>query len=229
MAATCLLLAALPAQADITVTLSADNTGNYWWSRNQWMNGNDTSDGFSYGDVGTGLIRAQANYQYYGGADRYFAAADTYFQISLTDLIGINVESASFNFFVESQNTTAVTSLKHLTLQSTAPTGFAAQKLAGSNVVASSTSMVVGWNSIDVTEMINSDLSNSYDYAIFSIPRYTQVIDQNRLLQIYGSSAPDIEGESVKPYLNVVVPESATWGLLLGALALILTVRRRVR
>jgi hypothetical protein len=102
-----------------------------------------------------------------------------YFQIPLTLLAEKNVESATFNFYVE-------------------------------------------------TNMITSDLDNGYDYAIFSIPRYGQVQDQNRLLRIQGASAPDLEDASIKPYLKVV-PEPAAWGLVLGGPALLLVMRRRTR
>jgi len=227
----CLLLTS-QAQASFILSLSPSHTGNYWWTRNQWSGGIDTNDGFSYGASDSGLIDAQRLYYYYGGADRYFEAADIYFQIPLDSLIGMTVESVSLNFYVETLNTTAETFLKHLGSQTTAPTGDAAQKLAGTDDVFSSTNMALGWNLIDVTDSIVSDLDNGYAYAVFSIPRFAQVQDQNRLLSIYGASAADVGGTSVAPYLEVeVVPEPAAYGFLLGGLALCggMFSRRRLR
>lgn len=223
------LLAASQMEAAMMLALSPNHTGNYWWNRSQTSFGISSNEGFSYGDSGSGLIHAQRLYDYYGGADRYFEAKDMYFQIPLDTLDGLSINSVSFNFYVETLNTTAETFLKHLGTQLTAPTGDAAQELAGSDNVFSSTAMTVGWNEVDVTDEILSDLGNDYAYAVFSIPQFAQVMDQNRLLSIYGASAPDVDGTSVKPYFEIVaVPEPSAYGSVLAGLALVLVfVRRR--
>jgi hypothetical protein len=107
--------------------------------------------------------------------------------------------------------------------QTVAATGDAAQKLVGNTDVAGTGSFVLGWNSLDVTSYIQSDLDNGYSFAAFDIAKFGQVQDENRLLSLYG---PTSTTQSMRPYLvATAVPEPATLSLLaLSGLAL---VRRR--
>ncbi len=210
------LLAVTAACAEI-ITLSAPNSGNYWYAKSSWMGGSNTSSGFSYADE-NGLIHAQRNYEYYGGADRSWEQKDIYFQIDLSSLAGEEVESATFNFYVAALNSDVATPLKHLSDQTTSPTGDAGQKLAGNTDVASSSSFVLGWNSIDLTSYILSDLDKGYSYTVLSIPQFSQEQDVNRVLSIYSASAADVDDSSVKPYLSVGVPEPGRYSLLVGGL-----------
>ena len=221
-------LAVSPAFAGtIDITLDESNTGNYWWTRYQYSGGNDTQSGFVYGD-GDGLVFSQRNYQYYGGADRWFEERAIYIQISLSALGGVSPEdilSATFNFYVaENSSDTDVTWLRHLTTQGTAPTGDASQQLAGDANVISSAGLTLGWNSIYVTDFILSDLDKGCDWAVFSILSFNQEQDFNRILSIYGGGAAD----SFRPYLSVVlIPEPATGLLALAGVALLLRRKRR--
>lgn len=214
----------LPGQV---ITLTGTNTGYYWWAKDQWMGGSSTSDGFAYGDA-TGLISAQSNYQYYGGADRSWERKDAYLQVDISSLRGVTFASATLNFYVTG-NSSAETFLKHLDTQSVLATGDAGQKLAGNSNVASTTTFIAGWNRIDLTSFIQSDIGKAYDYAVFSIPQFTQSQDENRLLSFYGASATAwAEGVSVKPYLAITaVPEPATYALLGGAIILSLAIYRK--
>lgn len=206
------------------ITLSGINTGHYWWDKQQWSGGSDTQSGFSYGDDVSGLIHAQSNYQYYGGANRDFNRKDAYFQIDLSSLAGIDMISATFKFYVTENNTSAETFLKHLTIQSTTPTGDAAQQLAGMTDVASSTTFTVGWNSIDLTSYIQSDLAQGYAFTVLNIPQFNQEQDENRLLSLYGGSA----AAEYRPHLDVtVVPEPSTYALLASGAVLALAALRR--
>lgn len=224
----CLLASVnLPGQ---TIILTESNTGYYWWEKDQWMGGSNTSDGFAYGDA-TGLIYAQSNYQYYGGADRSWERKDAYFQIDISSLSGMTLTAATLNFYVTGNSSSVETFLRHLDTQSTLATGDAGQKLAGNSNVASSTIFSVGWNRIDLISFVQSDIDKAYDYASFSIPQFSQSQDQNRLLSLYGASASTmIGGVSVKPYLEVsVVPELANYALQSGAIVLLLIACRRKR
>ncbi|HQF39899.1 MAG TPA: hypothetical protein PK322_12340, partial [Opitutaceae bacterium] len=60
------------------ITLGTENSGYYWYERQSWMGGSNTASGFAYGDA-TGLLHVQRNYQYYGGADRYWETKDAFF------------------------------------------------------------------------------------------------------------------------------------------------------
>lgn len=210
------LMAVMAARAEI-ITLSAPNSGNYWYVKSSWLGGSDTSTGFSYADE-NGLIHAQRNYQYYGGSDRYWEQKDIYFQIDLSPLAGEEVQSAMFNFYLTALNSDVATSLKHLSDQTTAPSGDAGQKLAGNTDVASSSSFVLGWNSIELTSYVLSDLDKGYTYTVLSIPQFSQTQDVNRVLSIYSASAADVDGSSVKPYLSVIVPEPGRYSLLVGGI-----------
>lgn len=212
------------------ITLSSVNTGYYWYEKSSWMGGSDTTTGFSYGDA-SGLIHVQTNYQYYGGADRYWQWKDAYFQIDLSSLVGEEITLATLNFYVTAINTPAETFLKHVDTQSTLATGDAGQKLVGTTNVASSTTFVPGWNSIDVTSFIQSDLDKEYSFVALSLLKFAQVQDQNRLLSFYGASTSvEIDGLAAKPYLDVVVatvPEPAGAALFVGIGALFVCGRRR--
>jgi len=191
------------------------------------MNGSYSNEGFSYGDATTGLIHTQRLYYYYGGADRYYETKDIYFQIPLDSLDAASITSVSLNFYVATKNTTAETFLKHLDTQSTVPTGDVSQKLAGTTNIVSSTNLSLGWNEIDITDSVVSDLNNSYAYAVFSLPAFAQEYDTNRQLSIYGAAAADVEGSSVKPFLSVAIPEPGTCGLILIGLAICTVLRSR--
>jgi hypothetical protein len=210
------------ASADI-ITLETANMGYYWSQRSTWMGGSSTDSGFSYGDD-AGLQHVQNNYQYYGGSDRFWQRKDLYFQIDLSSITG-DLEEAVFHFYVTVNNSPAPSVLKHVDTQTTPATGDAGQKLAGSTDVAGTDSFVVGWNSVDVTSFIQSDLDNGYSFAAFSIPKFGSVQDQNRLLSLYGPTSTElVDGQSTQPYL-ATIPEPATMSLLalgfLGGLALI--------
>ncbi|MCC6415979.1 MAG: PEP-CTERM sorting domain-containing protein [Opitutaceae bacterium] len=196
-----------------TITLSSTNTGNYWYEKSQWTGGSDTQTGFSYGDDDTGLIHAHRNYQYYGGSDRFWQRKNAYFQIDLSSFSGIDITSAVFSIYVTAHNSDVATSLLHLNTQSPLATGDAAQQLAGGSAVASSSSFTIGWNHIDVTASIQSDLDLNYAIAAFSLPEFAQDQDVNRILSLYGGSA----ALEYRPYLTLTasaIPEPATYGLL---------------
>lgn len=216
-------------QAEV-ITLSSMNSGYYWYQRNTWSNGSDTQTGFSYADA-NGLIHVQRNYQYYGGADRLFEQKDAYFQIDLASLTGVEVVSATFHFYVTENNSPITTNLRHLDTQVVAPTGDAVQQIAGATDVANSGAFALGWNSVDLTSYVLSDLEKGYSFVVLSIPQFAQAQDENRLLSFYGAAATlEIEGLSVKPYLSVTtVPEPAACGVLAGGAALFLALRRRRR
>lgn len=215
---------------DITVTLNATNTGFNWYERWQWMGGNSTDEGFSRGDDGTGLIHAQNNYQYYGGADRFFQRKDTYLQISLFGLDKTQIESVSLWLYVAANNSAVPTFLTHVNTQNTRATGDAAQKLPSDTNVVSTAGFVLGWNEIDVTSYVLSDLDKQYDYAAFGIPQFSQSQDDDRLLSLYGGSTTQmVNGESAAPRLVAVIPEPTTLALLIPAALVISTFLRRRR
>lgn len=224
-----LLLSALPSLAgSSTITLSSTNTGNYWYEKSQWTGGSDTQTGFSYGDNGTGLIHAHRNYQYYGGSDRFWERKNAYFQIDLSSFSGMEITSAVFSFYVTINNSDVATSLLHLNTQSPLATGDAGQQLVGGSAVASSSSFTIGWNHIDVTASIQSDLDLNYAVAAFSLPEFAQAQDVNRLLSLYGGSA-DL---AYRPYLTVTasaIPEPSTYGLFVASAVLGLVAYRRQR
>lgn len=208
-----------------TITLGSTDMGFYWYERQSWMNGSNTDTGFSYGDS-QGIQYVQNNYQYYGGADRLWQQKDMYFQIDLSSITD-DLEQAVFHFYVTAYSSPAPSILTHVDTQTVAATGDAAQKLVGSTAVAGTDSFVVGWNSLDVTSYIQSDLDKGYSFAVFNIAKFGTVQDENRFLSMYGpTSTALVEGESAKPYLAfTTVPEPGTMSLLaLGGLALI---RRR--
>lgn len=193
------------------------------------MGGSSTNGGFAYGDPGTGLIHAQNNYQYYGGADRFFERKSAYFQIDLSSLGGISKDdiiSATFNFYLTANDANA-TSLKHLTTQSTLGTGDAQQQLAGTANVESSTTFTPGWNAIDLTSFVKSDIEKGYAFTVLSIPEFVQSQDENRLLSLYGGSA----AVEFKPSLQVaLVPEPTAVALFgVGAILLLVTAVKKSR
>ena len=118
--------------------------------------------------------------------------------------------------------------LKHIDVQSVAPTGDAAQKLDGSTEVANSATMSVGWNSIDMGSSIISDLENGYDYAGFGFEKFGSEMNHSRLLTFYLPSSTElVDGVSVVLYLSVTatnVSGPATYAPIFGALALALAV-----
>ena len=211
------------------ITLGTENSGYYWYERQSWTGGSNTASGFAYGDA-TGLLYVQRNYQYYGGADRYWETKDAFFQIDLSSIDGATLTAASLNFYVTA-NTTAESFLRHLDTQPLAATGDVAQRLAGNADVASTTSFVLGWNSIDITGFIAADLAKGYDYAAFSIPMFAQSQDENRLLSLFGAGTTETrDGISVRPYVQVTaIPEPSTYALGIGGLALGFAIWRRRR
>ena len=213
-----------------TIFLSGINSGFFWYQQNTWTGGSDTQSGFSYGDE-NGLIHVHRNYQYYGGASRFFEQKDAYIQIDLASLSGVEVASATFHFYVTVNNSPVETFLKHLDTQSDTPAGDAGQKIAGTTDVAGSGSFSPGWNSIDLTSFVLSDLDKGYSFVVLSIPQFAQEQDEDRLLSFYGASATlELEGLSVKPYLLVTtVPEPSAYASLAGGAVLFFALRRRRR
>lgn len=172
------------------------------------------------------MVEVKNEYIYSGGADREFHQRDAYIQIDLSSLSDIDVSTItaiSFNFCIKELNdaTSSPARLKHLDVQSVAPTGDAAQKLGGSTEVANSATMGVGWNSIDVRSSIISDLESGYDYAVFGFEKFGSEMDHFRLLTFYSPSSTElVDGISVVPYLSVTttnVPEPATYAAIFGA------------
>ncbi len=210
-----------------TFTLTAQNTGYYWYQRQNWSGGSDTQSGFLYGDA-TGLLHTQRLYDYYGGSDRYWEQKSTYLQISLDGLNSATLESASLWIYVVTNDSPVATSLNHVTTQSTAASGDASQQIPGDVSAVSSSALNVGWNQVDITSFILADLEKSYSYSAFSIPAFDQSQDENRILSFYGASTTvEIDGSSAKPYVEVqVVPEPGTMSLLVfGGMALALAMR----
>lgn len=216
------------------IELSEENVGYWWYNKTQYSGGKDESSGWLYSNSNK-LVEVENEYIYHGGADRVFAQRDAYLQIDLSSLSGIDVStitSVSFNFCIKDLNdaTTSPASLKHLDVQSVAPTGNADQKLNGSTEVANSATMSIGWNSIDVGSSIISDLDNGYNYAVFSFNKFGSTMDHSRLLTFYSPSSTElVDGVSVVPYLSVItnVPEPATYAAIFGAAALAFAVYRR--
>lgn len=216
------------------IQLSEEKVGYWWYNKTQYSGGKDESSGWLYSNSNK-LVEVENEYIYYGGADRVFTQRDAYLQIDLSSLSGIDVStitSVSFNFCIKDLNdaTTSPASLKHLDVQSVAPTGNADQKLNGSTEVANSATMSIGWNSIDVGSSIISDLDNGYNYAVFSFNKFGSTMDHSRLLTFYSPSSTElVDGVSVVPYLSVItnVPEPATYAAIFGAAALAFAVYRR--
>jgi hypothetical protein len=187
------------------------------------MGGSYTDTGFSYGDAG-GMQHVQTNYQYYGGADRYWQQKDLYFQIDLSSITN-DVEQALFCFYVASYDSPSPAMLKHVSTQTVAATGDAGQKLVGTTDVAGTDSFVLGWNSLDLTAYIQSDLDKGYSFSAFSIAKFAQAQDENRTLSLYGpASTTLVQGQSTQPHLITVIPEPAILSLALAGLAVL---RRR--
>ena len=221
--------------ADYKVELSTTNVGYWWYNKTQYSGGKDESSGWLYSNANN-LVEVENLYEYYGGADRYFEQRDAYIQIDLSSLSGIDVSTItaiSFNFYIKELNdaTSSPASFKHLDVQSVVPTGDAAQKLGGSTEVANSSTMSIGWNSIDVSSSIISDLGNGYDYAVFNFNKFGSEMDHSRLLTFYAPSSTElVDGISVVPYLSVTtinVPEPATYAAIFGMLALAFAAYRR--
>jgi len=209
-------------QAD-RIELQPGEMGYYWYQKSTWLGGSDTTTGFDYGDA-QGKQHVQTNYQYYGGSDRFWQQKDLYFQIDLAAITEPLTGPATFNFYMTDYASSAESFLKHLGVQTTAATGDAGQKLAGDGNVAGTGTFVLGWNSLDVTPYIQSDLTNGYAFAAFSIPKFGQVQDQNRILSLYGpGSTVEVEGAATRPYLEFsTVPEpSALLLLSVGLLCLV--------
>lgn len=221
------VLAATASWGALTIVPSGTNTGYYWYERSTWLGGSDTTTGFSYGDA-SGLLHTQTNYQYYGGSDRYWQQKDTYIQLDVSSLSGSQIASARIHFYLTA-NSAIETFLKHVDTQTVVATGDAGQKLVGATNVASTTSFVAGWNSIDVTTHIQSDVDKGYDYAAFSIPKFSQSQDENRLMSFYGASTTQLVGGiSAKPYLEVtLIPEPSIPMLMAVSGAFTLILRRR--
>lgn len=219
-----------PASKSATVLdFNTTQMGYYWYERSSWSGGSDTSTGFSYGD-GSGLVHVQRNYQYYGGADRYWQQKALYLQIDLTSVPSSFEGTAELAFYVTINSTPGTSSsLYHLATQGTPPTGDAAQQLAGDTVLANTAALVPGWNFIDLSTAIEADLAKGYSYSVFSIPMFAQTQDVNRILSLYGpTSTTEIEGASTRPYLTLTaVPEPATGLLLLAAAGCGLRRRKR--
>lgn len=220
--------------ADYKVELSENNVGYWWYDKTQWSGGRDESSNWSYSNSEK-LVEVKNEYIYYGGSEREFHQRDAYIQIDLSSLSGIDVSTItaiSFNFCIKELNdaTSSPARLKHLDVQSVAPTGDAAQKLGGSTEVANSATMSEGRNSIDVSSSIISDLGNGYDYAVFSFEKFGSEMDHSRLLTFYSPSSTElVDGISVVPYLSVTtnVPEPATYTAIFGMLALAFAAYRR--
>lgn len=83
---------------------------------------------------------------------------------------------------------------------------------------------MVGWNKIDVTAFILSDLGKSFTFSAFSIPQFGQNQDEDRILSFHGAGA----AAEWRPYLEVTaIPEATAASLCaLGLCALIF--RRRI-
>jgi hypothetical protein len=217
-----LIFMTVPASSAATVIdFQPSQMGYYWYERSSSAWGSDTDTGFSYAD-GSGKLHVQRNYQYYGGADRYWQQKSLYFQVDLTSVPSSFEGTAVLAFYVTTNNTPATpSSLYHLATQGTTPTGDAIQQLAGDTVVASTAAFVPGWNFVDLSTAIESDLAKGYGYSVFSIPMFAQTQDVNRLLSLYGpTSTIEIEGASTRPYVTLTpVPEPTTGVLLLAAAA----------
>ncbi|AQQ69944.1 hypothetical protein SMSP2_00278 [Limihaloglobus sulfuriphilus] len=208
------------------ITLGETNAGYYWWQRTTGFS-TYTDDGFNYGDA-NGYIISRNDYQYYGGSDRYFYRADAFFQIDISSVSGQEIQSAALNFYLISYSSDSPTNLMHLTTQTAAPTGDAAQQIAGDTAVAASDTFVSGWNSIDVTDQIKSDITNGYGYAVFSIPKFAQTQDINRVMVIAGPKTDYDDGSGpTKPYLSVTVPEPASMLILAAGGLLAAKIRKR--
>lgn len=229
VAVSLILLASLchPVRA-LELLLDAQNTGYSWYQRQNWMGGTDTQTGFSYGDPGSGLLHVQNNYQYYGGADRWWERKNVYIQINLAGLNVATLETASLKLYVTENDSPSPTGFMHLDTQTETPTGDASQQLAGDTTVISSDLLAIGWNQINITDFIVADLNKGYDYAVFYIPQFSQAQDENRILSFYGaSSTVEIGGSSARPILDIQIIPEANALLLLGAGALVLLLPRR--
>lgn len=224
----------VPAEAvEYKVNLSTQNVGFWWYEKSAWAGGSSTDENWSYANADS-MIEVKDQYMYYGGASRYWSRRDAYLQIDLSSFSGVSsadIQSATLNFYIATfQNATAAPAyLMHLDTQTTVPTGDAQQRLTGSTEVANSSTMALGWNSVDVTSFIMGDVDQNFEYSVFNFVRFAQEQDQNRLLSFYAPSADEvIDGISVVPYLLVTVPEPASYAAIFaGAAALALMWRRK--
>ncbi len=213
LAATAILVPSL-ALASVT-DIATTNEGDGTWYRNNWYAG--SYSGFNEGgDLGT-------TYLFFGGADRYFEKA--YMQFDLSGFGGnvADIQSVTFNFNLLSRaGSGTLGSLWHKD-NSSAATGLASQLISGNQKIADITSgTAIGWNSIDVTNMLVNDLTEGYGYSAFS-STYSSNWD---LSFVIGSSE-----SNMAPYLQIVtasgVPAPATIGLMLTGLFGVVGTRRR--
>ncbi len=144
--------------------------------------------------------------------------SNVFLQVALPALgAGATLEAATLNIHVTDVGGNG-SSLMHVANSGSA-TGNASQQLEGSELVMdlSPASVMIGWLSIDVTNVIAADVSAGYSWAAFSLPSKS-----------YSSFAFDSADSGFAPYLSVAaVPEPAGFALLSAGAVTMLARRRK--
>ena len=182
--------------------------------------------GSSYDYFESGANPNPVQYMFWGTSDT-LQHNTSYAQFSLSTIPAAStITSATLNIYMTGTwigTSTYAGYIKHVA-NSSAANGNASQKLGGSDLVANIGNIGAGWVSFDITTLLQNDLNNLYNYCCFSFDAATDGTYDNRNSGFSFSSGES--GNSV-PYLNVVVPEPMTLGLLvLGGVGLLR--RRRV-
>ncbi len=230
-AATAFLAFFASATMTIEIQLDKENVGYWDYSRSNWMGGSSTSE--DWNAATNGLATVQTSYDYHGGADRDWTKKTPYLQIDLSALNGVDsskVQNASLNFYVENfSDGGKIATLKHKTSQSTLADGNAENQLAGDAFVADTSSLQNGWNNVDVTDFIKSDLDAGHDFSAFSFAPFAQEQDVTSTLSFHSPySEKMVNGDPVTPSLLVTIPEPATLGLFgLAGVALAICKKRK--
>ncbi len=160
-------LLAMSVQAAVT-NISVLPNGDGIAGKDRWGYGSWESTGF---DVNPNTNSTLHWYEYGDGQWR-----NTYLQFSLASFGGsaVDIVSATFNFNLLSTSSNPVDyrstagKLYHASNASIA-TGEASQMISGNEYVGDvQVGAPLGWNSFDVTSLIQSDVSNGYAWSVFS-------------------------------------------------------------
>jgi hypothetical protein len=103
-----------------------------------------------------------------------------------------------------------------------AANGNASQRLSGNQLVVEIKDQPVGWLALDVTSYLQADQAANVGYACFSLNMNTAGYFDNAGFRITSADA----GTNT-PYLSVAVPESGSYGLVMGWFAVAYLLGRR--
>lgn len=194
------LVADLTAQA---VVISSTSAGDGYFH-------DETGSSYDYFDAGSSGISAY--YTYWGTSDT-LQYNTGYIQFSLAAFTSEDtISSATLNLYLNerhySSESPSAGFIKHASSASSA-NGSASQKIGGDVQVVEIKDQSVGWLSLDVTSLIQSDIGNGYSYACFSFNPNTAGYFRDAGFNI--NSADAVSGQ---PSLSVnVIPEPATFVL----------------